>query len=551
MANKTNLNVLFGCIIIILILPFFPFWEYSNTAPFILTIAIGLGVFFIPQKGIQNFSLVDLGFAILTISLSVSLVNTCYEFGSLPLGNNYMIYTLMILTYVLLNRLLGASIKYEKITQLLFIAFLVLVTYVLIVGINKAFNYSRLTSAFSYEDGIGNISQIAMYCSFYLIAIFYRSKKYSQLGLCTVLALLVSYILQSKLILITVLFVFLAKVLNRFDFKKRLFVIIILGISFCSMSFFFLPNSLNGRIDTLKISWSNVDYLSFWGEGLGGYDAFINAVFESGKAVNTIGEISHLAFNDFTQIFIELGYPGIVGLLLIFIGLINKQNFLFVLALGFILLFMFPLQYLESAVLFSLIVFLLSANEPALLLNRSISIKNLKPVFVIGIFSIFGFIGLEMTMFKKWGEYNELLESKINQEENLQAFYSLEQNFKSMDEYYLSLGIQLLKNRKHNEAIKIFRKAQKLNASYKAYIHLGDCYFEMAQFEEAIKQYDKAMLLRPAHLYPVYKKVFSLYDLGKQERARNYWELKQDEFKVIRSSKMQIMYSELENLLKK
>ncbi len=546
-----QISAVFILLVSILVLPLFPFWNYSNMATgFILIILILLCLlnkFFFVFKSIK---IVDIGFLLLGLTVLICFLRSYLSEGVFPLGSTFLTFLIMFLLYFCFLFLGSTKKAFKNISKALSFAFFGLAAFVFYTAFQEGNNYASLTSRFSYQNGLGNISQISMYCAFYLIGIFYTQKSNWILVAITLVGYILAMVLHSKLLAIVISLLLIGKILGRSNYRINVFVISILMIAGILCLCFFCPASLNGRLDLFYLSWINYDFNNLFGLGLGKYNVFINAIFINELAVNTIGHVDHLAFNDFTQIFIELGYPGIIGLLLIFIGLFNKQNLFYLGALAAILIFMFPLQYLESSVLFVFTTILLRTACQEEKIKWQMSTARFKPILI-------AFIGLticltyyEMSVFRKWSRVNNFLLLDENVNINLKKYKDLEIHLGSNDKYYQSLGLHLLKNKRYNEALNSLNKAQATNPSYESYIHLGDYYFELGLYNESMDYYKTALLLRPQHLYPVYKSVYSLYNQGETEVAFEYWLAHKANYQKMKSPKMMIMNKEIEDLLK-
>ena len=498
----------------------------------------------------KKISLTDLGFLVIGTSVLISLGRIILQTGVLPLGGTYLTFLLMVLVYFCLSSIEKPQIYFKNISKSLLVTFGGISVFIFYKAIQKDFNYAALTSEFSYSEALGNISQLSMYCSFYLIGIFYSQKNNWLLAAVALIGGGLALVLQSKLLILVIGLLLLAKFLYGYDYKTNI-------ISFSSLVFGTLlllclapPAALNGRIDLFKISWSNYDYKNFFGVGLGHFNSFINNLFKNGAAENTVGQIDHLAFNDFTQVFIELGYPGIIGLVLIFVGLVNKRNLFYLGATGTVLIFMFPLQYLESVVLFSFTVFLLNTKQEKYFFKVHFSSLQIKSVLITISCLLFIYTSYEMVVFKKWSDTDRLLELNQNAKTNLRHYKDLEAVLCNHDEYHLKFGLHLMKDKNYNEALKAFNAAKKINSSYESYIFSGDCYFDMGHYREAISYYKTAELLRPKHLYPIYKNIYSLNNSGRKKEAHKYWKTMKDNFKKLHSPRMAIMKNEIEELLR-
>jgi len=295
---------------------------------------------------------------------------------------------------------------------------------------------------------------------------------------------------------------------------------------------------------------SAYDYTEGLGMGPGHFDRFINQVFLSEQGVNTIGEVNRIAFNDFVQIFVELGYPGILSMVLLFVGLAGKRNLFSLLALASILWFMFPLQYIETTILFAFTISLLRSESTA-----SVSLPSVFMLFpqrktlLLCASLMTTYIAYNHYWYARWSAADEKIITYNQQEKGLSQYNEIEKYLNANDEFYLRKGVHALNAKAYNAALRAFKKANRLNPSYQSFIHLGDCYFEMNFFAEAIQHYKQAQRLRPEHLYPSYKTIYCYFNQQKLDHARTFWSGIKKEYQNTRFAKVQVMYAEIEELL--
>lgn len=539
--QKTSINIYY--LIAILGLSLFPFWHYSNIAFPFLALSTTLYLFTSKQSGLHTLNWTDAGMALILLSCLVSLFTQAYACTCIPLASAYQIWVSVALIYFIFR---CSKLPKPQTAFLFFSALLILSFHVIILASRHQFNYHQLTAVFSYQDGIGNISQIAMYASFALIAVFYTSTHKWMLATALLLVGILAFILSSKLLVLVALTLVLAKALAYQTFSLQLSIAFFLSIAGSILFFVYTPSSLAGRADLFITSWSNYDFSKIFGLGIGTYDVFINNVFFHQQASNTIGHVEHLAFNDFTQTVVELGLIGLLGLVLLLIGVSNKQNIFYVLALALVLFFMFPLQYLETAVLFIVVISLFQTTTTAF--NYTFSYKNTKTRALILASTLTIYMSYSMYAYAQWATSDTKFEQTKNRNEAIKNYNQLGYYFIYDDSYLKNFGIHLLNQKRYNDALKVFQKANTINPSYESFIHIGDTYFQMNFYQEAIEQYHLAQLIRPKHLYPIYKELYALNNMGSTEVAEQKWALARNEFDKIKGTDMLIMKKELDDL---
>ena len=425
-----------------------------------------------------------------------------------------------------------------------------LAVYILYVAISQNFNYYTLSSKLNYVHGIGNISQIAMYLCFMLISSFALLKGKCILYSYTVVGIILSIILHSKLIGLVISILLLGCVLKK---KPNFFSwIYLLGsLIFSSTIYMGCPSSLQGRWNLLKISICNYKFHNLFGIGSKKFEAYINELFVSRRAINNVGEINHLAYNDFLQIFIEYGYLGVLCLLLILVFSMHKSNIYCVSAIIPVLLFMFPLQYHETTILFICTLFAINYNQISFekFLGSKFNHRKFSLYCTSCLLISFFFIrGQKYIQEKNVTYLYESIVSNPSAINLIEEYKSYEGKFNNSYLYFTKLGLHLYKLNKYTEALKYFELSQSLNPSYEVYTHIGDCYYRLNNYNTAIKYYEDARLLRPKHLYPVYKITFALLKLNKEDEMKKYWDSQKGNFTVLYGPKMILMWEELNKL---
>lgn len=501
-------------------------------------------IFLKPSKGI-NLNLVDIGLSLLFLSYSYNFIGELFEHG-FSIYERYNLFLFYFVAYLTFRRGGEKAFPLKGLSTLGFIFLFLFFSIVVYFGASHS--YEELTTALSYKKGIGNISQIAMYCGLSLVLyIAGQTQLTYRKVLPFILMGIVAFYLKSKLLLIILSLSLLAKLLEKFEHKFKLGILSAIILTSGILITFFTPKSFEGRIEIAKIIVSNFKWREFWGVGLGGFDNFINEVFYNNWANNVVGEINQIAFNDYLQIFVELGYWGLIGMVLISFGLINGKSIFLGLAVIFITIVMFPLQYIESGLLWIVAVLAL-ANEKGK--GFYIPSSSLKVLNVILTSVLFIFTFSSTLMFSQWKVADNYVKNR-EFEEGISSYRRLEPYFGRNDFFYLKYGKVLKKNNNSNEAIFFFKKGLALSKSYELLINAGDMFYDIGSYSEARDYYLHAHLLRPEHLYPNYREVYCLINLNKEKEARMKIDVIQNQnFKSL-NPYIKVMLSDLEGLLPK
>ena len=103
-------------------------------------------------------------------------------------------------------------------------------------------------------------------------------------------------------------------------------------------------------------------------------------------------------------------------------------------------------------------------------------------------------------------------------------------NYERTANYYISLARKEFHKKNYYKAIDFLNQALETNPSNPdlIYYYIGMCYFDLHQYEESIKSYDKAIELNPSDSSFYYMKALSYIDL------KNYNEFKSNLEKAIK-----------------
>lgn len=462
---------------------------------------------------ISSINLSGVGFGLVLLPLLLTSIFTLFQKDSSAITAGVPILALTTGLYFTLSQ--PSNPKWYQ--SLGWTAIAMVLLWSIWVGVHAiGHNFAELTQRLSYVEGWGNTSQIAMYAALAgLITLSYSDQRVWQWIIAIALLLVLAYFLDSKLLLGVSGLGIMSQVLAKQSVKLRRWVAGGLVLLTVVLVLILQPTSLAGRGETLQIAWQGIQWEMPFGVGPGGMEDLFNRLFFSGQAENRIGEIGPIAFNDYLQTLVEIGPLGCIGLLLITFNVLRGTRPFLALALLGVTAVMFPLQYLESAVLWVLVVIGLE-NKSLIRLPDLSKVKLLTPLLTTAALVFLIYQGtLAFLLSRADGHIQD-----DRQEEGFRGFVELEPYYVWTPEFHLKWGQHLQKADKHNQALKKFRMAAGLTPSYSALTHLADACFNGGLVEEAVQRYDQAHLLRPKRMYPPYRKVFCLLEIGNKEAAK-------------------------------
>lgn len=491
----------------------------------------------------KKIDLIDIAFGILMIVVLGWAVSDLMNKGIGGVNIEHARWGLLVSGGLILNSL--SYIQHKIFGPLLLFTILAWLIWVLCKVYGHS--YEELTYLLSYATGAGNISQIAMYasCTVLLFAINSRQQSKWMFSVLLISAFVLAWVLKSKLL-------FAVNILALIDYwidsrihrwaRPAVITTTILGLI---MVFILKPDALTGRISLLLISKDHIHSIIPFGLGLGQNATFFNLLFAKETAVNVVGVVDQLAFNEYLQATIEMGFGGLAFLALLTFAVWRGRSPW--LALGWIIMAasMFPLQYVESGLLwiFCGIMLCRSGIESDKYTKFSIHPYVYKTIAIISLVCSLYFFQLHFQLFKadqyvKQGD----MRNGLSAYEKLLPFWEYSPDFR------MKYGHSLEINNNHEAAIIQYRYSMSFSPSYTAAIQLADIYFNQSQIQNAINYYELAHRLRPRHLYPLYRLVWCYYNTGNHIPLRTQYELIKKKFSSAHDPLQVQMLQEIETL---
>lgn len=293
------------------------------------------------------------------------------------------------------------------------------------------------------------------------------------------------------------------------------------GLALMVAFFYFKPASILGRFHLWSYSLNNIDASFFWGAGLEKYGHIYNQSiinqFNNGQyqeaIFNQIGEVNHLVFNDFLQVYFEL---GIVGLLLFFMvifsifftksQLTNSSKLIICLALTIPLFFQYPLEMHKTLVLLFLLLGIV--GNQAKQLDATISQRNL--LFLLAPIMLGLMLVYKLHFEQLWSNANQSFQAqKITKAATY--YQKAAAGLKNQPDFLYNSG-RFHKNQQNAQnALKYFKRAEQLDLDYTLLLNLADLYEQTNQPQKALRYYEYADAIRPFTFYPDYRKFLIYY----------------------------------------
>ncbi|MEM7040466.1 MAG: hypothetical protein AAF570_26105, partial [Bacteroidota bacterium] len=284
-----------------------------------------------------------------------------------------------------------------------------------------------------------------------------------------------------------------------------------------------------------------VDYMALDGLGAGQFGRFVNSIFVDGAAENTIGEVEQIAFNDFLQTWVELGYVGLFGLILVGAGVSNRRMALPGAGLVLVTGAMFPLQYPESAGMWLLVVLALR-DQSAL---RLISGRWWRVGGVAAAGLLFGLGSWWSVQYGRWAAADANWQAGVR---DAASYRELGEILRYDANFQGRLGQVSMAVGEVREANAAFSRAVALSPSYALLRARADFYSAQHQLVKAHLDYQSCQRLRPQLLYPAYREVQCLVRLGKPQAAQARREALLAKFTMLHNPQDYALYSELAHL---
>ena len=312
----------------------------------------------------------------------------------------------------------------------------------------------------------------------------------------------------------------------RLRYRKGVIFIGVLVILFCGISGYMLfhmkKDSANGRLFMWKISLNAIKESPIIGTGSGGFakaydkaqhDYFAKYDQPESLPESRVAGSPEYAFNEYLQIAIEFGIPGLILFLsILLISLFSMIKEREAGLAGSVLAFMifsfasYPLRVLSfHIILIPILVMISLKTERMKLYSLNLNRGNGYIMASMMILSLIVF-------YQRRHEYNSYKEFKIlkyfdvehGDESLLRDYEALHKDLHYEPEFLFNYGKLLAVKNKYEESNKILRRGTEVSTDPMFYNLIGKNYQAMGDYEKAEENYIYSHNLLPNRFYPLY-----------------------------------------------
>ena len=308
--------------------------------------------------------------------------------------------------------------------------------------------------------------------------------------------------------------------------------LLLFGLLIFPALYFLKPASVNGRAQLWAFALNHMDQNVILGVGAGNFGGFFHqAILDdvqrarySEVQILKIGEVNHLAFNDFVQVFCEQGILGFTLLflplfLLIYKNWANKAPPTIpatVVGTAILIFFLFPFHAASSTFLIFLIWGIGFHHLSQGSQKRSFSVAFALPF----LFLLTGLVFQDFQLNEKWGRANLILPAPGRSDSKAEALYAdLHSQLRFQPAFLYEYGKLQINAGRADKAIPLFLAATQLQPSYDCILSLADAFEVQGNFPKAKEYYLSATYLRPYTLYPKYRYFLLELQAGHLSRA--------------------------------
>jgi len=311
--------------------------------------------------------------------------------------------------------------------------------------------------------------------------------------------------------------------------------------------FYLKKESTTGKLFIWEVTLNKAIDKPVFGYGVGRFEAeynnwqadyFRSNPEEMDKTKGMAAGTTKYAFNEYLEILVEQGIPGLVLFILLIVESLRsspKENRLFSTVMpAFITLLVcafisFPFYSLPSFILFFILLGVLSSQIKKERVADADAHSNvfLSPKIIIGAvviilipIAVYSFIlaGSQYKAYRSWynASFSYQMEDYAKTDSCLSTIYTPLQYTGAFLQYY---GKALNQDKKFTQSIQLLSKAKALTTDDVLFTTLGDNYIGLKKYIEAEKAYKQALFMAPNKLYPRYKLANYYYMTGQKTAA--------------------------------
>lgn len=438
--------------------------------------------------------------------------------------------------------------------------FIILVGYLQLLRVLKDSNVYTVTTIFHNSGDLGNY--LACLLPLNMVMVFYGDKKRQQPAaiIALVLAVVLLYITKARIawvafVIVTVLAIYKYKIHKKNSFLaimafKRFptFLIVVLCLMLSCGLYFLKPDSVKGRILIYKVCLDIFQKHPLTGIGINQfnvqYNNYQSSYIEKHQLdpLNIYADNIYVAFNDYLEILLELGFIGSAFLLLVLKHLIRfcrsgwnatkidgtsiviECSFI-----AFLICAMFSYPIRNIYVLFYMAVCIAIILKTAKYNSNIIYSLVLKPNVLkclTGIVAII--IGIcmcnitqKMLWQIRWQKTAEIA-STDKWDEAMSSYTALYPHMKGNGQFLYNYGAELSLHERYEQSNIVLLEAAKYYTHSNLYTYLGINYQALKRYSEAERYYLHAIYMVPSRLLTKYL-LFNMYRSTNEHEKAGVW----------------------------
>lgn len=402
-----------------------------------------------------------------------------------------------------------------------------------LLGIVQYMGFFRTHADFkvvgTFDNPAGFISCICTAFPFGLL-FFNRKKRWHWVGCLVVITAIVLSESRTGMIALSAIGLVVWCCDKKVHQRWKVSAAVLVVLMFVGIVGFYKTDSANGRMLIWECSWNMIKDKPLLGHGIHAFKAhymdYQVAYFQehpSSKYVMQAGNVNH-PFNEFIGIWIQFGFIGLIGLVIILFLLWKcyrhnptdqgKCAWLSLLAIGVCAMFSYPLTYPFVWLIILCDCFALLSNvrlhgkTPQLLYNMIGCI-----LIVSGVFLAYK-LARNIQAEHQWKRCMSIVLSK---EEKMNKYEMLMTELGDNPYFLYNYAAELYYAGLYKESLEIAYKCKTFWEDYDLEMLIGENYKMLSEYNDAIIHFEKASLMVPVKFMPPYR-MFQIY---KEQKERH------------------------------